>query len=92
MQSLTGLMIPSSLAGLFYRSASLYHPRRRVIMHLRSQKKLKRDRDLDKPAYFDFSALKMRSMQCLYLGVSIIILGLHVPYVLLVSIHISFIF
>ena len=35
------ITITTMISGMFYRSASLYHPQRRAIMHLKNQKRLK---------------------------------------------------
>ena len=35
------ITITTIISGMFYRSASLYHPQRRAIMHLKNQKRLK---------------------------------------------------
>ena len=39
LQSVTGVLIGTFFLGTFYRSASLYHPQRRAILHLKTQKK-----------------------------------------------------
>ena len=39
LQVLTVLMTSTFFLGMFYRSASLYHPQRRAIMHLKNQKR-----------------------------------------------------
>ncbi len=50
--------------------ASLYHPQRRAILHLKSQKRKIKSKDKDKnkmlddtPPFFDFTTLKSRD-QC----------------------------
>ena len=52
--------------GMFYRSASLYHPQRRAILHLKdmSKKKGKDKHKIErKPPYCDFSTLRVCSRQ-----------------------------
>ena len=52
--------------GMFYRSASLYHPQRRAILHLKDMSKKKgkdKNKIENKPPYFDFATLRLRSLQ-----------------------------
>ena len=52
--------------GMFYRSASLYHPQRRAILHIKDMSKKKgkdKNKIENKPPYFDFSTLRMKSLQ-----------------------------
>ena len=39
LQAATGLLLSTFFLGTFYRSASLYHPQRRAILHLKTQRK-----------------------------------------------------
>jgi hypothetical protein len=39
LQAATGLLLSAFFLGTFYRSASLYHPQRRAILHLKTQRK-----------------------------------------------------
>lgn len=87
MQALAGLMLPAVASGALYRSATLYHPRRHAILHIKRLKKTtKQRREFEnKPPYFDFSPLRMRMLQLLCLAASITSLGSFVPFVLMVS-------
>ncbi|KAK7068299.1 hypothetical protein SK128_005232 [Halocaridina rubra] len=83
LQAVTGVVFTSFFLGIFYRSASLYHPQRRAILHLKNQKrkqvKDKKKVDLEKPPYFDFSCLKMKSVQVLILTSIFMSVGLYTP-------------
>lgn len=83
LNCLSGLTAITMIAGAMYRSASLYHPRRNVILHIKNQKKCRRERDQEKPSYLDFAALKMRALQGIMVIAAIIGLGMHIPYILL---------
>ncbi|KAH3738486.1 monocarboxylate transporter 13-like [Dreissena polymorpha] len=85
MQTVAGLLAMTMIAGAFYRSASLYHPRRNVILHIKNQKKTRRERDQEKPSYFDFTALKMRALQGIMVTVAVVALGMHIPYILMLQ-------
>ncbi len=39
LQAATGLLLSTFFLGTLYRSASLYHPQRRAILHLKTQRK-----------------------------------------------------
>jgi len=68
LQAVTGVVFLTFFLGTFYRSASLYHPQRRAILHLKSQKRKIKSKDKDKnkmlddtPPFFDFTTLKSRT-------------------------------
>ena len=66
LQAVTGSLTSLFFLGLFYRSASLYHPQRRAILHLKDMSKRKgkdKNKMESKPPYFDFSMLKSRQFQ-----------------------------
>jgi len=92
LQAVTGVVFLPFLLGTFYRSASLYHPQRRAILHLKSQKRKIKSKDKDKnkiqddtPPVFDFTTLKSRTVQILLCSISIGSFGLNTPIFLLVS-------
>ncbi|KAL1436123.1 hypothetical protein MTO96_010868 [Rhipicephalus appendiculatus] len=65
LQAATGLVSLNFVLGAFYRSASLYHPQRRAILHLKNQRrKIKEKRPrTEKPPFFDFAALRTRTLR-----------------------------
>lgn len=85
MQCAVGIFVLTIVAGAFYRPASMYHPRRKMIMHIKNQKKTRRDQEEVDPPYFDFSALRMRGLQALMIISSIAAFGIFVPFVILVN-------
>lgn len=88
LQAVTGSTICLFFLGLFYRSASLYHPQRRAILHLKDMSKRKgkdKNKIESKPPYFDFAILKIRSFQVILLGIAIASTGIYSPLFFLVS-------
>ena len=94
LQEVTGVLFITFLLGTFYRSASLYHPQRRAILHLKTQKRKIKNKDKEKnklqddtPPFFDFSTLKSRTVQIILMSVSLTHFGIYTPLFLIVSMH-----
>ena len=88
LQSVTGVLASTFILGTFYRSATLYHPQRRAILHLKSQKRKIKDKNKaqeDKLPFFDFSCLRSRSFQIILLSSSLVSLGLFTPFLLFIT-------
>ena len=74
--------------GIFYRSATLYHPQRRAILHLKTQKRKIKDKNKsldDTPPFFDLSCLKSRTIQIILLSTGVSSLGVNAPIYYLVN-------
>ena len=92
LQEVTGLLVSTFLLGTFYRSASLYHPQRRAILHLKTQKRKIKSKDKeknkmqdDRPPFFEFTTLKSRTVQIILLSTFLCHLGIFTPLFFLVS-------
>jgi len=85
----TGVVFISFFLGVCYRSASLYHPQRRAILHLKNQKKKVKEKKghvtVEKPPFFDFSPLRIRTVQILLISSGTSAVGLYTPIFYLVS-------
>merc|ERR1712001_278448 len=86
LQQITGLLVTTFLLGTFYRSASLYHPQRRAILHLKSQKRKIKNKDKEKnkvqddaPPFFDFTTLRSRTVQLLLGSIAVASVGMNTP-------------
>lgn len=84
LQAVTGVVAVGFFLGVLYRSASLYHPQRRAILHLKNQRnKVKEKTDsvsaTHKAPFFDLSPLRTRAVQMLLLASSMAALGLYTP-------------
>ncbi|XP_037519657.1 monocarboxylate transporter 8 [Rhipicephalus sanguineus] len=86
LQAATGLVSLNFLLGAFYRSASLYHPQRRAILHLKNQRrKIKEKRPrTEKPPFFDFAALRTRTLRVVMVTAALAAAGLYTPFFCLV--------
>ena len=96
LQAVTGVVLLSFLLGTFYRSASLYHPQRRAILHLKSQKRKIKNKDKEKnkiqddaPPFFDFTSLRSRTIQILLASIFVASIGLSTTFFFLVRILVT---
>ncbi|XP_037803161.1 monocarboxylate transporter 12-like isoform X1 [Penaeus monodon] len=85
LQAVTGVVVLTFLMGTFYRSASLYHPQRRAILHLKNQKrKIKeKNRTDDTPPFFDLATLRSRTVQILLVSIGLSSFGITTPIIYL---------
>ena len=73
---------------MFYRSASLYHPQRRAILHLKSQKRKIKEKNKnkdDRPPFFDITCLKSVTIRILLVSAGVSSLGMNTPLIYLVG-------
>ncbi len=92
LQAVTGIVFTTFFLGTFYRSASLYHPQRRAILHLKSQKRKIKNKDKeknkaqdDRPPYFDFKTLRSKTLRILLTSIAVASIGLFTPIFYLVG-------
>lgn len=94
MQSVTGALSLAFFLGLIYKSASLYHPQRRAMLHVKNQRggKLKEKKTPSKPPrqpWVDLSPLGSRPVRMLMLAAGAAGFGLYTPAFYIVSTLIS---
>lgn len=96
LQSITGILSLAFFLPIVYRSANLYHPQRRAIMHLKNQRKKVKEKKTSnnktkKPPMFDFSPLKSRGLRVLLVASASAALGVYAPIFYLVKLIIYFV-
>ncbi|KAK6631718.1 hypothetical protein RUM43_013782 [Polyplax serrata] len=81
LQAITGAIFLTFILGTFYRSASLYHPQRRAILHLKNQKRKIKDKNKseDKPAFLDTTALRSKTVRILLASTGLSAFGINTP-------------
>ncbi|TGZ49621.1 Uncharacterized protein DBV15_02028, partial [Temnothorax longispinosus] len=83
LQSVTGALSLAFFLGLIYRSASLYHPQRRAILHLKNQrgkvKEKKSGTKVPRQPLVDLSPLGSRPVRMLMLAAGAAGFGLYTP-------------
>ncbi|KAH6927581.1 hypothetical protein HPB50_005698 [Hyalomma asiaticum] len=86
LQAATGLLSLNFVLGAFYRSASLYHPHRRAIVHLKNQRRKIKEKQpcAVKPPFFDFSVLRTRTLRVVMVTAALAAAGLYTPFFCLV--------
>ncbi|KZC11886.1 Monocarboxylate transporter 14 [Dufourea novaeangliae] len=88
MQSVTGALSLAFFLGLIYKSASIYHPQRRAMLHLKNQRgkvKEKRTKVPPKQPWVDLSPLGSRPVRMLMLAAGAAGFGLYTPAFYIVS-------
>ncbi|GFY59204.1 uncharacterized protein TNIN_21821 [Trichonephila inaurata madagascariensis] len=87
LHAVTGMAVVPFFVGICYRSASLYHPQRRAILHLKNQRKKIKDKSgvSDKPPFFDWSPLRNGSILVSMLSAALCAFGIYSPFFHLVS-------
>ncbi|XP_054922460.1 monocarboxylate transporter 10-like isoform X2 [Dermacentor andersoni] len=88
LQALTGTVLVLFVLGVFYRPASLYHPQRRAILHLKSMQRRSKAKDRgsqasERPPFIDYAVLRSRTVQILVAGTALAAFGVTTPLVLL---------
>nr|XP_037281584.1 monocarboxylate transporter 3-like [Rhipicephalus microplus] len=86
LQAATGLLSLNFVLGTFYRSASLYHPHRRAIVHLKNQRRKIKEKQpsVVKPPFFDFTVLRTRTVRVVMVTAALTAAGLYTPFFCLV--------
>ena len=87
LQAVTGVVFSTFILGMFYRSASLYHPQRRAILHLKSIKRKIKEKNKsqeDKQPFFDVSCLKSVTFRIMLASTGLGSLGLYTPLIYMV--------
>lgn len=88
LQSITGLLALGFFLPIVYRSANLYHPQRRAIMHLKNQRKKMKEKKthakVKKPPMFDFTPLRSKGLRVLLVASAASALGVYAPIFYLV--------
>ncbi|XP_013199339.1 monocarboxylate transporter 4 [Amyelois transitella] len=80
LQAVTGILVLAFFLSAVYRSASLYHPQRRAILHLKNQRrKVKEKKGLKRPPLIDLSPLRSRPAKVLLLAAGLAAFGLYTP-------------
>ena len=90
-QAVTGVMFTTFILGMFYRSASLYHPQRRAILHLKSIKRKIKEKNKsqeDTQPFFDISCLKSVTFRIILASASVSSFGLYSPLIYMVKFQI----
>ncbi|KAL5280342.1 hypothetical protein ACFFRR_004369 [Megaselia abdita] len=87
LQTIAAMATLSFFMGLLYRSASLYHPQRRAIQHLKNQrrkvKEKKRTKQETKSFLMDLEAIKSTTVKILLLTSAISAFGIYTPIFIL---------
>ncbi|XP_023334419.1 monocarboxylate transporter 12 [Eurytemora carolleeae] len=88
LQAITGLVASAFILAIFYRSASLYHPQRRAILHLKNQRRKIKSKKEDKENILKIiinldgsGPLRSRTVQILLNATGISAFGLYAPVI-----------
>lgn len=85
MQCVSLTVLLTFFLGMFYRSASLYHPQRRAILHLKNQKRKVKEkiRRKNRMEFLHLKTLRSKTIRIILLSCCLSAFGLHLPVVVL---------
>lgn len=83
LQCVTLCVFLTFFLGLFYRSAALYHPQRRAILHLKTQRRKvkEKNRQNNRIAFFDLKTLRSQTVRIILLSSACSAFGLYIPII-----------
>ncbi|CAL8110037.1 unnamed protein product [Orchesella dallaii] len=81
LQAVTVSLILTFFLGTCYRSASLYHPQRRAILHLKNQKRKVKEKGKreDRPPFIDCSCLRSKTLRIILMSSACTAFGIFTP-------------
>ncbi|XP_041982093.1 monocarboxylate transporter 4-like [Aricia agestis] len=80
LQAITGILVLAFFLSAVYRSASLYHPQRRAILHLKNQRrKVKEKKGMRSSPLVDLSPVRSRPARVLLCAAGVAAFGLYTP-------------
>lgn len=83
LQCITATVFLTFFLGLLYRSASLYHPQRRAILHLKNQRRKvkEKNRANNRERFFDSKTLRSKTVRIVLLSTACTAFGIYIPIV-----------
>lgn len=83
LQCVTLTVISTFFFALFYRSAALYHPQRRAILHLKTQRRKvkEKNRHSNRPPFFDAKTLRSQTVRIILLSSACSAFGIYIPFI-----------
>lgn len=83
LQCVTLTIISTFFFSLFYRSAALYHPQRRAILHLKTQRRKvkEKNRHINRPPFFDVKTLRSQTVRIILLSSACSAFGIYIPFI-----------
>ena len=87
LQAIAGIVTSTSILAILFRPASLYHPQRRAISHLKQHMRLQRvSRTKNKQKkILDTKVLRSRTIRIILLSSAVCALGHHAPFFLIAT-------
>lgn len=83
LQCVTLTIISTFFLALFYRSAALYHPQRRAILHLKTQRRKvkEKNRQNNRLPFFDLKTLRSQTVRIILMSSACSAFGIYIPFV-----------
>lgn len=81
LQCITLILLTTFFMGLFYRSATLYHPQRRAILHLKTQRRKVKEKNRlnNREKFFDTKTLRSKTVRIILISSALSAFGIYLP-------------